>query len=645
MGAIAGIMPRGGGVERERLTAAIGAIRDALGRRAPLEGGLAVAYDASIALAHRGGTGPGAEAVLQPLRNERGTLWLVADGEPANATELRLELVAAGHQFQSACGSEVILHLYEQDGIGALERLQGSFAFALWDREQHELLLGRDRFGAKPLYVRDRGSEFAFASEARALTDGDTLDPAALLAFLVFGYVPEPITVAPGVRAVAPGTLLRVRGSRVRSERFWEEPSALPSGQREVDRARFGGLLRDAVESAIAGEDNVGIVVDGSAASAALLALVRPMLGRGLRTHVFHFGDDGIPSSARGTRGQLDTASAVAQWFRGEHREHGVDGSSVAAALATAAAADQPSTGAPLAALATASMRAAGERVWLAGLATPQLVRADTARLVSWLWRAGRHGSTSGLTRVAARVWARRSPFGRAATLAEYVGPSDAIAPAYLASRGVLGPEAVARVIAPEALAEARRTFDAAAHVDARALTPLGPRCVVPAASAQVAIERAVAAVELAGPLMSGALRDAEGSAVAHGLALRVPFLDHRLHEWLTTGGAALDRSPLVAILDGVLPPPLFRRLASPPPPPVASWLRGGLRTIAEEQLLTEDGSGLFRQDGVAELWRAFVAGRAPWEPVWSLLTVRAWMRAQRGFRHGELPARGRRAA
>ena len=641
MGAIAGIMPRGGG-DRGQLTAAIGAIRDALGRRAPLEGGLAVAYDASIALAHRGGTGPGAEAVLQPLRNERGTLWLVADGEPANATELRLELVAAGHEFQSACGSEVILHLYEQDGIGALERLQGSFAFALWDREQHELLLGRDRFGAKPLYVRDRGSDFAFASEVRALADGAALDPAALLAFLVFGYVPEPVTVASGVRAVAPGTLLRVRGSRVRSERFWEEPSALPSGQREVDRARFGGLLRDAVESAIAGEENVGIVVDGSAASAALLALVRPMLGRGLRTHVFHFADEA--AAGRGPRGPLGTASAVAQWFRGEPREHFVGGSAVAAAFATAAAADQPSTGAPLAALSTAAMRSVGERVWLAGLATPQLVRADTARLVSWLWRAGRHGSTSGLTRVAARVWARRSPFGRAAALAEYVGPSDAIAPAYLASRGVLGPEALARLIQPDALAAARCAFDAAAHVDARALTPLGPRCVLPAGSAQVAIERAVAAVELAGPVMSGALRDAEGSAVAHGIALRVPFLDHRLHEWLTTGGAALDRSPLVAVLEGVLPPAIFRRLASPPTPPVSTWLRDELRTRAEDTLLADDGGGLFRRDGVAELWKAFLAGRAPAEPVWSLLTVRAWMDAQRGLRR-ERPEGGRRAA
>lgn len=629
MGSIAGIVPPPG-CGREQLTTSLRTMRDALGRRAPLEGGLAVAYDASVALAHRGGTGPGAEAVLQPLRNERGTLWLVADGEPANATELRLELVAAGHQFQSGCGSEVILHLYEQYGIGAFERLAGNFAFALWDREEHELLLGRDRFGTKPLYMCERDGTFAFASEVRALRPAEAIDPAGLLAYLVFGYVPEPITVGPGVRAVAPGTLVRVRGARIRSERFWEESSAWPSGQREVDRARFGSLLRDAVESAIEGEDDVGILVDGSAASAALLALVRPMLGRGLRTHVLHLTGGVDEATTRSARAHQETVTALADWFRGEHRQHRVDGPGLAAAFRAATNADQPSTGALSSALVTAAMRAAGERVWLAGLATPQLLGVDTARYVRWLWRAGRHGSTSGLTRAAARMLARRRPFGRAATLADYLGPSDAIAPAYLATRGLFGSEALARLMRPDALAHARNGFDLARHVDARALTPFGPACVVPAGSAQVAIERAVAAVELAGPLMSGALRDAESSAVTHGLALRAPFLDHRLHEWLTAGGAALDRSPLIGILDGVLPPALFRRMAPPPPPPIGHWLRNDLRAASEEALLTDDGYGLFRNEAIEELWKGFLAGRVSSEPVWSVVTVRAWMHAAR---------------
>src|SRR5437660_1089444 len=121
--------------------------RDPMRRRAPIEGGMAIAYDASIGLAHRASEGPGGEAVLQPLRNESGTLWLVADGEPSNAADLRLELIGAGHRFQSSSGSEVILHLYEHEGVAAFERLTGAFAFALWDREQRQLVLGRDRFG------------------------------------------------------------------------------------------------------------------------------------------------------------------------------------------------------------------------------------------------------------------------------------------------------------------------------------------------------------------------------------------------------------------------------------------------------------------------------------------------------------------
>src|SRR5690348_315892 len=147
MGAIAGILTRGAAVDRDALTARLGASRDAMAMRAPIEGGMAVAYDASIGLAHRASGGPGGGAVLQPLRNESGTLWLVADGEPSNAAELRLELIGAGHRFQSASGSEVVLHLYEEAGVSAFERLAGAFAFALWDREQRQLVLGRDRFG------------------------------------------------------------------------------------------------------------------------------------------------------------------------------------------------------------------------------------------------------------------------------------------------------------------------------------------------------------------------------------------------------------------------------------------------------------------------------------------------------------------
>ena len=650
MGAIVGVLPRTRGVRRESLTALVSAMRDTMDQRAPLEGGVAVAYDASVALAHRGGAGPGADSVLQPLTNETGTLWLVADGEPSNVTDLRLELAGAGHRFQSACGSEVILHLYEQDGVRALERLTGSFAFALWDREEHELVLGRDRFGAKPLYIRDEPGRFAFASEVQALADGAGPAPAAVAAFLGLGFLPEPLTTAAGIEAVPPGTILRVRGHHVRAERFWMHGSVEPSGEREADHAHLGCLLRETVRAAVEGEEEVGIVLDDGLASAALLALVRPMLGRGLRTHAFGFVGASDPVRAPLARALRDvvgtvcagrrvpaavTGRSLSRWFQTEHHEHAISASELGVAFETAAEGDQPSIGAPLAQLAAASMRLRGERVWLSALAAPGLLGRSRPGAVSWLWRAARHHPTYALASAGAWAAACLRPFGRGASVAGYLAHGESVAAAYLAARGVFAPRALAAVVRPEVLAQAQAGFDPVAYLEARALRAPGPSFATPPCSAGAALARAVAAVELAGPLMSGALRDVETAAATNGLALRVPFLDHRLFEWLAAGGAREAVGPLAEVVRGAVQRALLRGLVRPTSPPVAAWMRGELRPLVEAHLFGDDPEGFFLRAGTESLWAGFLAGRVDWRPVWSLATLRAWI----GVRRVTVPA------
>jgi asparagine synthase (glutamine-hydrolysing) len=635
MGAIAGLMPRRGGLDRAVLIERVAAMRDAMGRRAPIAGGMAVAYDGSIGLAHGGSTGPGAESVLQPLVGESGALWLVADGEPSNAAELRLELIGRGHRFSSASGAEVILHLYEHDGVGALERLAGSFAFALWDRERHELVLGRDRFGAKPLYTADAPAGFGFASEVGALAPGAGLDPAALGAMLALGYLPEPVTVAAGVRAVAPGTIVRVRGGHVRVEGFWHEASVLPSGDVAADRARLGSLLRDAVGTAVAGFDEVGIVLDGSAAAVALLALVRPTLGHGLRTHAFACVEGAVRWRGRraaGGAGRPATtvpARALADFFGSDHREHALGPAALAAAFEDAAAADQPSAGGALARLAAAAVRAGGERIWLSTLAAPGLVARPRTGVVSWLWRAGRHRPARALARAGSRAASRFRPFGRTAGVADYLERRESVGAAYLAAHVLLGPGVLATVLRPEAFAAARAGFDPVEHLDGHALRPPGPPCVLPARSARAALGRALAAMELGGPVMCGALRDAEGAAARAGLALRTPFLDHRLFEWVGSGGIGDQGPALRGVLGAAMPPAPVARPA-PPLPPIAAWMRAELRPLVEAHLLDGDPDGLFVAGGIAALWKGFLAGAVDWRPVWTLAVARAWSAARR---------------
>ena len=105
----------------------------------------------------------------QPLSNQNQTLWLVCNGEIYNYRELRQELVAKGYHFKTGSDSEVLLHLYDAEGDNFVLRLNGMFGFALWDGTRRRLLIGRDRFGIKPLYVMQDGQRLAFSTEAKAL--------------------------------------------------------------------------------------------------------------------------------------------------------------------------------------------------------------------------------------------------------------------------------------------------------------------------------------------------------------------------------------------------------------------------------------------------------------------------------------------
>jgi asparagine synthase (glutamine-hydrolysing) len=170
------------------------------------------------------------EAASEPMPNEDGSLWLVFNGEIYNFRELRQQLEPR-HRFRSKGDAEVILHLYEERGEGAVALLDGMFAFALWDRSRRRLLLARDRAGKKPLFYHDGPRLFAFGSEVKALLAHPSVpherDPGVLPLYLAYGYVPTPRTFYRGIRSLPPAHFMIV------TEAGAEEP-------RRYWRARFG---------------------------------------------------------------------------------------------------------------------------------------------------------------------------------------------------------------------------------------------------------------------------------------------------------------------------------------------------------------------------------------------------------------------
>src|SRR4029079_5056459 len=163
----------------------------------------------------------------RPWSSEEGTVWTICTGEIYNFPALRHRLEARGHTLRSKGDTEVLVHLYEDEGTGMFELLRGMFARSMWDAPGRMLILARDRLGQKPLLYRNDGSRLSFASELKAvmpLPEQDTprrVDPLAVDEYLTYGYVPHPRTILEGVKKLPPAHYAVWHDGVLRIERYW----------------------------------------------------------------------------------------------------------------------------------------------------------------------------------------------------------------------------------------------------------------------------------------------------------------------------------------------------------------------------------------------------------------------------------------
>src|SRR5437763_3623080 len=191
----------------------------------------------------------------QPIGNEDGSVQAVFNGEIYNYQRLRADLQGKGHCFRTQSDTEVIAHLYEDEGTQLVQRLRGMFAFALWDGRRRRLLLARDRVGIKPLYFCRDAEKIVFGSELKTiLAHGSaprTIDPAALEDYLAFGVVPGTQTIFAGIEKLAPGHTLVVGPDcwDTAPRRYWQlrlQPDPKPGVDewQEAIRAKLDETVR-----------------------------------------------------------------------------------------------------------------------------------------------------------------------------------------------------------------------------------------------------------------------------------------------------------------------------------------------------------------------------------------------------------------
>jgi len=223
----------------------------------------------------------------QPMTNEDGSLWLVYNGEIYNFVELRAELAGKGHTFRLKTDSEVILHAYEEWGTGCLSRLNGMWAFALWDEKRQQLFCARDRFGIKPFYYTEAGGSFLFASEIKALLAhpdaGKKPDDETLLTYLAWGVLDHSEkTMFDGIFQLRPAHAMVVRiTGKPEPYRYWDvtvNPSVTSRTPDPESAARFLSLLRDAVRIHLRSDVAVGTCLSGGIDSSTLAVLINELI-------------------------------------------------------------------------------------------------------------------------------------------------------------------------------------------------------------------------------------------------------------------------------------------------------------------------------------------------------------------------------
>jgi len=262
----------------------------------------------------------------QPMPNEDGTLWVTFNGEIYNFRKIRAELKKKGHIFRSDTDTEVLIHLYEEDGMEAIKKINGMFSFAIWDNEQNRLWVGRDRLGIKPLVYFWDGNHFIFASEIKALLADPNIpkeiDDEALFLYLTFNYVPAPYTIFKGIKKLEPGHYLVMENGNLRITKYWDAPRENDPerkilsfrDQEKLYKQDLYDLLDQSVQARMIADVPLGAFLSGGIDSSIIVALMSRHADKPVKTFSVGYKDDKIYD-------ETVYAREVAKLYNTEHHE------------------------------------------------------------------------------------------------------------------------------------------------------------------------------------------------------------------------------------------------------------------------------------------------------------------------------------
>jgi asparagine synthase (glutamine-hydrolysing) len=633
------------GIQRSELAEEITRrMMGALWHRGPDEDGIFLAPSAALGMRRLSIIDlPGGH---QPVFNEAGNVAVVFNGEIYNFQQLRKTLEGRGHTFRTHSDTEVIVHAYEEWDEQCLRELRGMFAIAIWDARSSgasgeaargaRIFLARDRLGIKPLYYAAAGGSLAFSSEVRSLLAGGLVQPrvspSSLEAFLTFGSVVEPSTLVDGVFSVPPGHCLAFSADAPPAKPFpkpyWVYSDAVrqPAGPQpktlQEAAKQLRPLLEETVREHLIADVPLGVFLSSGLDSTSLVALAKRFQSD-LHTFTVVFPEQRY-SEAKISR---ETAAR----FQTHHEEFSLTPSVLQDQLEDAVKSlDQPTMDGLNTYFVSRAAHHAGLKVALSGLGSDEIFggystfvstprAAFVAGLGRWIPGPLRRLTAGAAVRIASGDAVRKAA-------SAWRSPKD-FPHAYYFTRLLFTPSRVRRLLAP---------YFESAEYSRNQENPWRERMRETAnQAAPLDSFTSVSCFELQSYMVNTLLRDTDSASMASSLEVRVPFLDHRLVEFVgrlprqAKYTPEVPKSLLVEALSDLLPDEVVGQSKRTFTLPWDVWLRGALGVRLSQDLanLTPPLRKYMNPRAVRGAWQNFVIGQTNWSRPWSLFVLNEWIR------------------
>lgn len=563
----------------------------------------------------------------QPLGNEDGSVQVTFNGEIYNYQGLRADLLAKGHQFRTNSDTEVLVHLYEEEGERLVNRLRGMFAFAIWDSGKRRLLLARDRLGIKPLYFSHDGEKLLFGSELKALLAhpgvARDIDPAALEDYLAYGMVSGERSIFRGVRKLLPGHTLMVRpGEWGRApRRYWQLQREPDEGRSQEDwEEAIRAKVREAIKLHLIADVPVGAFLSGGVDSSVVVSSSAGATRGALRTFSIGFREQAFS--------ELPFAREVADQFGAQHTEEIVTPDAVSLLDDLAWYYDEPfADSSAIPTFLVSRLASRHVKVVLSGdggdeafggysrYAHDLREAAVRRRLPAWL----RQGVLGPLGRAWPKTdWLPRPLRAKTALTNLSLDAGSAYANTLALCRRPLRRQLLAKRLAATLNGHEPEQLLRASYATAPAGDPLS----------------GMLAADVGTVLPDDFLVKVDRASMAYGLEVRPPLLDHELMElaarvpsrWKVRGKDT--KFIFKRAYESRLPASVTQRPKQGFELPIDAWLRGPLRDIFESSVLRPGAvvAGLIDQDVARGLQRAHQSGVGRHGNVlWALLVLARW--------------------